>query len=164
MSTTAAGRERRLERKEIFNKYPSRNHAIFVPITAVGFTGMVTATVMSVHTLSLAEKLCFLVMMWAFAAFLITKVVTQWQREESYKDRPVIVLDADGFWHRRLGVLIPWSEVRAIRKVEEVGIVVSYIRDWFEIPNPSGYVDCNGVRFSETTLCQEMREYWTIYR
>jgi len=164
MTTAAAEKEEAPERKEIFATYTSREGAIFVSIMAVGFIAMVTAVVPSVRTLSPSDKLRFLIMMWAFVVFMITFVVASWRWGERHKDRPIMVLDADGFWHRRLGRVIPWSKVTAIRMSDELGIVVSYIWDWFEIPFPSTYADHDGVRYSKETLCREMRAYWARYR
>jgi hypothetical protein len=163
MSTIAAEKEE-VERKEIFVAHSSREGVIFVSIMAVGFIAMVTAVVPSVRTLSPSDKLRFLIIAWGFAVFMIAVVVASWRWGERYKDRPIMVLDADGFWHRRLGRVMPWSKVTAVKKVDELGIVVSCIWDWFEIPYPSTYVDRDGVRYCKETLCREMRAYWVKYR
>ena len=163
MSMVPAVKEEPLERKEIFIRYSPPEIGIAFAIIGVGF--LVTATVITplVRTISPSDKLHFLVMIWGFAVFIVILVVIGRRRGERYKDRPIMVLDSEGFWHRRLRKKIAWSRVRSIKKVDDLGIVVSYIWDWFEIPQPSWYVDRDGVRYSKDTLCQEMRAYWIKY-
>ena len=99
--------EEPVERKEIFVRYASGVRAILSSIIILGFTGMVTAQVQSESSLPSSGNLRLLIVMGAFAALGITLAVTSWLRGKRYEGQPIMVLDADGFWHRRLGKLIP---------------------------------------------------------
>jgi hypothetical protein len=88
-----------------------------VSLIAAGFIVTVTAIVPTVGILSPSAKLRALIGTGAFAGFCIAYLMFR-RRGERYKNQPIMVLDVEGFWHPRLGKIIPWSKLCLIRMPE----------------------------------------------
>jgi hypothetical protein len=128
-----AEKRRVLGRMEISRWVPSRDLSILISILVLLFAGMLTFRTVNRHTTLHFDDAFGLVWTWTCAALGFVGLVRARLRVQYYRDHPVMVLDADGFWHQRLGSVIPWSNVRYVRMGSEGGVLIGFAQREFAI-------------------------------
>jgi len=136
---------------------PRAAKLFLLSMVVFGFFGLGT-TIMRLRAGSLPD-ISDVIRISMLSVFPIPYFVTMWLRGKFCSDRPVMVLDVHGFWHRRHGITIPWSKLRFNKTPFGEEIKVGYPWNWIVI-DPSWFVDRDGVRCSTDTLYREMIAYW----
>jgi hypothetical protein len=88
--------------------------------------------------------------------------ILRWRKR--YKNRPLVVIDDAGLWLRKVGELMPWSEIQSFKlectatNAPTLYFVIVWRDHRYEFG--AGLLDRNGVQWWARDICEEIEERW----
>jgi hypothetical protein len=152
-------------RKEFYETFP--------PFAVAGFTLIGTfASVFGIFALTHpapgSTGLGLLLLAFSMLPAIQVFRALRWRKKN--KTRPLIIIDDTGLWHRKLGELIPWSEIQSIEYWAHPGtgasdIRVVYRHERHSLPSssrwqPLNLMDSDGHRAWNSSVCKEIKACW----
>jgi hypothetical protein len=86
--------------------------------------------------------------------------ILRWRKR--YKNRPLVVIDDAGLWLRKVGELMPWSEIQSVKlefaNPDALFFVIVWRDQRYEFG--AGLLDRNGVQWWARDIREEIEERW----